>query len=59
MANKNPAWNRDELILALDLYFTHGLVCADCHRMLHRGGELMTIEELRARVATQMAEKIG
>ena len=25
MSLRNPPWNRDELILALDLYFTHGL----------------------------------
>lgn len=26
------------------------LVCANCHRMLHRGGEVLTIEVLRGRV---------
>lgn len=28
------------------------LVCANCHRMLHRGGERMTVEELR-RIVTR------
>ena len=29
------------------------LVCADCHRMLHWGGELLTVEALRQIVLTQ------
>ncbi len=28
------------------------LVCANCHRMLHRGGELLTIEKLQEIVQT-------
>jgi predicted HNH restriction endonuclease len=26
------------------------LVCANCHRMLHRGGEQVTVDLLRSRI---------
>ena len=33
------------------------LVCANCHRMLHRGGELVTIAALRATLAREHAAR--
>ncbi|GHT42114.1 hypothetical protein FACS189437_09810 [Bacteroidia bacterium] len=67
---KNPVWNNEELILALDLYFhmeygqMHGrnpqvkalsailiVVCANCHRMIHRKkGITLTLEELKQKI---------
>ena len=32
------------------------LVCSNCHRMLHRGAELLSVEALRAIVERQMSE---
>ena len=32
------------------------LVCANCHRMLHRGKSLMTVEDLRAIVKSRICE---
>jgi|GEM_PF-3985817 len=63
---RNPTWQRDELILALDLYFRHhtvpvselhstqgskledvALVCANCHRMLHRRRPWLGLSDLQ------------
>ncbi len=61
-----PKWHRDEIILALDLYYkldkknldssnSEGitkltdlaLVCSNCHRMLHKKIDVLSILELK------------